>query len=93
MSKFLQRSVVAAVCELQGKNTGNEAMDKFVRNFDAIFKVYQQNNPNDHRKKEIVLKTSILSFDFKLTVIRKSAVKVSKKAYLQHYLICLHTVI
>ena len=81
MSKLLQRSVVAAVRELQGKNTGNKEMDKFVRNFDAIFKVYQQHNPNDHRKKEIVLKTSILSFDFKLTVKKISSKSFKKSIF------------
>ena len=48
-----------------------------------MFKGYQQHNPINYGKKEIVLKTSILSFGFMLTVKKKSAVQLSKKAYLQ----------
>ena len=62
MSKFPQQSVVAAVHKLLGKNTGNEAMDKFVQTFDARCRGTQahQNNRSYESSADLPSKFSMV---------------------------------
>ena len=52
-----------------------------------VFIGYQQHNPNNYGKKEIVLKTSsILSFDFKLTVKKISSTAFKETIFTETFL-------